>query len=143
MVALIWIACFLGLAIVQVLIKYQVITLGAIPTMILFGLTWWLARTLASKWKKRQAVKKAQDENKTATNGEDIYYDPSIRINYRDAEPEETAKETASALTLSDALDDDTEQEGDGKMPSLSKVIAICALLIFILLVLMTLLSKK
>ncbi len=142
MVAFIWIACFFCLVMVQVFIKYQGVILGAIPTMILYGFTLWLARTLASKWKKRQAAKQTKEENKSADSYQDIYHDPSIRVNYRDVEPAEEMKEEAKVVTLADVRDADKEQEDDEKMPTLVKVIVICAAIVFVLLILISSLSK-
>ena len=53
MVALIWVLCFVLLAILQVFIKNCGITLGGIPTAVLFGLTWSIAASLSNKWKNR------------------------------------------------------------------------------------------
>lgn len=49
MKALIWIGCILGYAILQSAFKCNGLTLGFIPTALLFWLTWWIARTLCKK----------------------------------------------------------------------------------------------
>lgn len=50
MKVLIWILCFFANALITTVLKESGILLGAIPTMILFGATLWLARTLCKKW---------------------------------------------------------------------------------------------
>lgn len=47
---LIWLLCIFANALITTLLKESGITLGAIPTMILFGAMLWLARTLCKKW---------------------------------------------------------------------------------------------
>ncbi len=50
MKVLIWVGCVFAYAVVTVLINSSGIMLGAIPTVLLFGGTMWLARTLCSKY---------------------------------------------------------------------------------------------
>lgn len=47
---LIWFLCIFANAIITTIIKEAGVILGAIPTVILFGATMWLARTLCKKW---------------------------------------------------------------------------------------------
>lgn len=47
---LIWFLCFIVNALITTLIKETGVILGAIPTVILYGATIWLARTLCKKW---------------------------------------------------------------------------------------------
>ena len=63
MKALIWIGCIFSLSLCMTLIKNGGIILGGIPTALMFGAMWWLARTLCKKWdarKKNDAEKKEQ-----------------------------------------------------------------------------------
>ena len=60
---LIWVACFLCCAIIQVIVKNQGILLGGIPMALLFGATWFLAQTLCKAWDKHRFAKK--EENTT------------------------------------------------------------------------------
>lgn len=57
MKVLIWILCFFANALVTTLIKESGVILGAIPTVILYGATFWLARTLCKKWDAHKANK--------------------------------------------------------------------------------------
>lgn len=141
MVAFIWIACFFCLVMAQVLIKYQGVILGAIPTMILYGATIWLARTLSSLWKKHKKAKNEQVESKQEDQL-DIYSDPSILVNYRDDEYSDDAREEPQIITLADVRADDEAREDDEKMPQLVKVIIICSVVCLILLILISSLSK-
>ena len=50
MKVLIWILCIFANALITTILKESGILLGAIPTMILFGAMFWLARTLCKKW---------------------------------------------------------------------------------------------
>lgn len=54
MKVLIWIGCFFVNAVIQVVLKYMGITLGALPVMLLFGVSYWLARRLCQKWDARK-----------------------------------------------------------------------------------------
>ena len=47
---LIWFICIFANAIITVIIRNHGIILGALPAMVLYGLTFWLARTLCRKW---------------------------------------------------------------------------------------------
>ena len=46
----IWIGCLFANSVVVVLFGYAGILLGAVPTMLLYGATFWLASTLCRKW---------------------------------------------------------------------------------------------
>ena len=50
MKGLIWFMCVVANAVFTIIFNANGILLGAIPTMILFGTTFWLARTLCKKW---------------------------------------------------------------------------------------------
>lgn len=142
MVAFIWIACFFCLVMAQVLIKYQGVILGAIPTMLMYGFTIWLAHTLSDKWKKRKKSKNKPDESETAGDQLDIYNDPSIQVNYRAEEPDEETKKDAKVLTFADVMDADETQEEDEKMPLIVKVIVVSTAVCLVLLILISSLSK-
>lgn len=47
---LIWFLCVFASALITTLIKEAGVMWGAIPTVILFSATVWLARTLCKKW---------------------------------------------------------------------------------------------
>lgn len=51
---LIWFLCTLGYALITTILKLNGISLGALPTAILFGLTLWLARKLCKLWDERK-----------------------------------------------------------------------------------------
>lgn len=57
MKVLIWVLCFFANALITTIIKGNGVILGAIPTVILYGVTIWLARTLCKKWDERKADK--------------------------------------------------------------------------------------
>ncbi len=50
MKVLIWLLCIFANALITTLIKESGVILGAIPSVILFSITMWLARTLCNKW---------------------------------------------------------------------------------------------
>lgn len=77
------------------------------------------------------ARRKVKQEPAAENEPQDIYHDPSIRVNYRDVVPQEERKEVSLA-----------EDRDDEKMPLLVKVIVICAVVIFVLLILISALSK-
>ena len=54
MKVLIWFLCILANALVTVLLSEAGILLGGIPIALLFGGTFWLARTLCKKWDERK-----------------------------------------------------------------------------------------
>lgn len=62
MKVLIWFLCFFADALITTLIKNSGVTLGAIPTAILFGGTLWLARTLCKKWDEHKANKVVEQD---------------------------------------------------------------------------------
>lgn len=55
MKVLIWILCFFANALITTIIRGRGVILGAIPTVILYGVTIWLARTLCKKWDEYKA----------------------------------------------------------------------------------------
>ena len=63
---LIWFLCILANSIITTIIKEAGVILGAIPTVILFGATMWLAKTLCKKWdehkENKDTAKKAQTQ---------------------------------------------------------------------------------
>ena len=50
MKVLIWVGCIIVLAVIQTIIRSMGITLGAIPTVILYGAGCWIASTLCKKY---------------------------------------------------------------------------------------------
>lgn len=58
MKVLIWVVCFFCSAVTQVIIKEQGIILGGIPTALLFGATWFVAKKLCDLWDKHEINKK-------------------------------------------------------------------------------------
>ena len=63
MKVLIWVVCFFVNALVTTIVKDSGVILGAIPTVILYGVTIWLARNLCKKWDERQAAKTLDSPN--------------------------------------------------------------------------------
>lgn len=63
---LIWFLCIFANALITTLIKETGVILGGIPTVVLYGATIWLARTLCKKWDERkenkEAARKAQSQ---------------------------------------------------------------------------------
>lgn len=57
MKVLIWFLCIFANALITTLIKEAGVSLGGIPTVILYGATFWLARTLCKKWDEHKANK--------------------------------------------------------------------------------------
>ena len=57
MKVLIWILCIFVNALITTIFKESGIILGGIPTIILYGVTIWLARTLCKKWDERKTDK--------------------------------------------------------------------------------------
>lgn len=80
MKVLIWFLCIFACAIITSLIKETGIILGAIPTVILFTGTMWLARTLCKKWdehNKNKATKESAPVPKpqpTAENNDHVRF---------------------------------------------------------------------
>ena len=64
---LIWFLCFFANGIITTLLKNAGILLGAIPTVILFSATIWLAQMLCKKWETHKESKetkaKSQDQS--------------------------------------------------------------------------------
>lgn len=65
MKALIWIGCIFSYALCTVMIKNAGITLGGIPTAIMFGGVWWLATTLCKKYDSSQKQNDESDEDES------------------------------------------------------------------------------
>lgn len=63
MKVLIWILCIFANALITTILKEGGILLGAIPTMILFAATLWLARTLCEKWDEHKGRGGDDDKN--------------------------------------------------------------------------------
>ncbi|MBQ8495108.1 MAG: zinc ribbon domain-containing protein [Clostridia bacterium] len=60
---LIWILCFFVNSFITTLIKTEIgINLGAIPTILMYAATFWLARTLCKKWDEHRENKAIQAE---------------------------------------------------------------------------------
>ena len=57
MKVLIWVLCIFVNALVTTIVKESGVILGAIPTVILYGVTIWLARTLCKKWDEHKESK--------------------------------------------------------------------------------------
>ena len=57
MKVLIWVLCLFLNALITTIIKDNGVILGAIPTVILYGVTIWLARTLCKRWDERKTDK--------------------------------------------------------------------------------------
>lgn len=62
---LIWFLCIFANAIITTIIKEAGVILGAIPTVILFGATMWLAKTLCKKWDEHKENKEAEKNAQT------------------------------------------------------------------------------
>ena len=77
MKVLIWFLCFFANGMVTILIQKNGVRLGAIPTMILCGITFWLAKGLCKKWDEHKKKKAAEQKvltqplQPTATNTAD------------------------------------------------------------------------
>lgn len=67
MKVLIWFLCIFANALVTTLIRESGVILGGIPAAVLFGATFWLARTLCKKWDEHKAAKA---ERKKLSDGE-------------------------------------------------------------------------
>ncbi len=72
MKVLIWVLCIFANAFITTLFKESGIILGGIPTVILFAITLWLARTLCKMWDKHKAPKALEHIN----NNTNSYYCP-------------------------------------------------------------------
>ena len=64
---LIWIVCFLCLAVIQVILKDLGIILGGILAALLFAATWFLAQKLCKAWDKHRHGKKKIKKEKNVT----------------------------------------------------------------------------
>ena len=68
---LIYIVCFLVLAIIQAILTSKRIILGAIPMVLLWSGTWWIAKQLCRLWDERTVKrnqKKAEQEKELRKN---------------------------------------------------------------------------
>ena len=63
MKALIYILCFFGYVVLQVILMNAGITLGGIPTGILFFLTWAAASHLSKAWQNRYNKKENEERS--------------------------------------------------------------------------------
>lgn len=98
MKALIWIVCILASALVTTLLKYQGITLGAIPSMIQFGLMWWLATKLCKLLDKhRQEKKDKQTQVQSSSDSESE--EPQDAVLTNDVEAPENERKILDMIT--------------------------------------------
>ena len=67
MKVLIWIGCFLGLAIIRMIAQNCGIILGGLPTALLFGTAWFIGKKLCDKWAMHQVEKKATEAGMTVS----------------------------------------------------------------------------
>lgn len=58
---LIWFGCFFVNVLIQVILGNAGITLGAIPIMLLFSVSYWSARKLCRKWDERKDSRHEQN----------------------------------------------------------------------------------
>lgn len=65
MKVLIWFLCLLVASIIQTIIGFAGYQLGAIPVMILYGITYAVARKLCEVWEYNHPRKKHRDEQQT------------------------------------------------------------------------------
>ena len=77
MKALIWIGCFFVMSVIQVKFRQSGINLGAIPIALLFGATWYIAKTLSKKWDDRKTETK---ENNNTADTEEKASDEMINL---------------------------------------------------------------
>ena len=63
MKVLIYVACFIVLVIIQTIFIHNRIVLGAIPSVLLWCLTWWGARALCKVWDNRIIRKNQQKKS--------------------------------------------------------------------------------
>lgn len=64
MKVLIWLLCFFVNALITTIIKDSGVIFGGIPTVILYGLTIWLASTLCKKWDEHKESKTPKSPTK-------------------------------------------------------------------------------
>lgn len=67
MKVLIWIGCFFSVAVIQMIVSDFGIILGGIPTALLFGAAWFVAKKLCDKWDMHNIEKKAAEANMTVS----------------------------------------------------------------------------
>lgn len=72
MKVLIWFLCIFANALITTIIKYNGIILGAIPSVLLFAGTMWLARTLCKKWDVYKEKKSAEKKGPAHTPLSDV-----------------------------------------------------------------------
>ena len=61
---LIYLGCFIVLAIIQTVIKEAGIILGGVPTAILFSITYSIAHKLSSAWEAKHSTKTEEPQNR-------------------------------------------------------------------------------
>lgn len=61
MKAFIWLFCFFVAAVIQTAVREVGILLGAVPSMLLYALTWWSAKKLCAAWDRRKTSKSTSD----------------------------------------------------------------------------------
>lgn len=71
MKVLIWIVCFLVMSVVVTYLNGSGIFLGGIPTIILFGITFWIAKTLCKKYDEAKSLENSDDNNSVSDSTED------------------------------------------------------------------------
>lgn len=78
MKVLIWLLCFFVNGLITTLIRESGVILGAIPTVILFASTMWLARTLCQKWDEHKWV--IESKKKSSAQQKNIVVEESAKI---------------------------------------------------------------
>ena len=71
MKVLIWFVCFLVMSIITTYLNSSGIFLGGIPTIILFGITFWIAKTLCKKYDEAKSLENSDDYNSECDPTED------------------------------------------------------------------------
>lgn len=95
----IWFLCLLVNSIITTFFKEDGITLGAIPTAILWGATMWLAGTLCKKWDEHK-------ENKEAANKAQLKPSPQYTPVKTTTLQSAPIKSTVSQPVLQNPIDD-------------------------------------
>lgn len=70
MKVLIWFVCFLVMSIITTYLNGSGIFLGGIPTIILFGITFWIAKTLCKKYDEAKSLENSDDNNSVSDSTE-------------------------------------------------------------------------
>lgn len=71
MKVLIWFVCFFMMSVVITYLNASGIFVGGIPTIILFGITFWIAKTLCKKYDEAKSLKNSDDNNSECDSTED------------------------------------------------------------------------